>query len=121
MVRKAALIFPALALTGCMTSISGIREKSAQETVVSSRSVDEIERCIILSQPGGRTPYAVTVDGVRELTISQQDAGAVMLFQMKAVDGGTEVTFRRKGSLVNYDDAARACYGGGTRNSSIRE
>lgn len=99
-----------LALTGCTTSIAGIREKPAVETVVSPKSIDEIERCIVLSQPGGRTPYAVTTDGVRELTINQESAGAVMLFQMRPVGGGTEVTFRRKGGMVNFDDNARRCY-----------
>lgn len=102
-----------LLLAGCVTSLADIRQKQAQETVVSSKPVEEIERCIVLSQPGGRTPYAATVDGVRELTISQEGAGAVMLFQMRPVTGGTEVTFRRKGALVNYDDAARRCYGDG--------
>lgn len=117
MVRKAALVSICALVSGCMTSISGIRAKAIQETVLTKSSIDEIERCIILSQPGGRTPYAVTVDGIRELTIVQQDAGAVMLFQMRPINGQTEVVFRRKGALVNYDDAARACYGGGSRGS----
>jgi hypothetical protein len=109
--RIAALVL-ILALGGCATSMAAIQDKPAQEVRVSPRSIDEIERCIILSQPGLRTPYAQTVNGVREITISQQDAGAVMFFAMRAVPGGTEVTFRRKGALVNYDDKARACYGG---------
>lgn len=103
-------LLASLALCGCMTSIHGIRTKAVQEVVISTRSIDQIERCIILSQPGGRSPYAMTIDGVRELTISQESAGAVMLFQMRPVPQGTEVTFRRKGALVNYDDQARACY-----------
>ena len=97
-------------LGGCATSMSAIRDKPVQEVVVSPRSIEEIERCIVLSQPGLRTPFATTVNGVRELTINQQDAGAVMLFTMRPVSNGTEVTFRRKGPLVNYDDKARACY-----------
>ena len=104
------LIILALACSGCMTSMAGIRGKAVQETVVSTKSIEQIERCIVLSQPGERTPYAVTVDGVRELTINQESAGAVMLFQMRAVAEGTEVTFRRKGALVSHDDKARACY-----------
>ena len=108
--RLAAPVF-ALACSGCMTTMAGIREKAVQEVAVSPKSIDIIERCIVLSQPGGRTPYAVTVDGVRELTINQESAGAVMLFQMRTVAAGTEVTFRRKGALVSHDDKARACYG----------
>lgn len=106
------LILPllALVLTGCATSMADIREKPVVETVVSSKSAEEIERCIVLSQPGTRTPYAATVDGVREVTINQEGAGAVMIFQIRPVAGGSEVTFRRKGALVNFDDDARRCY-----------
>jgi len=102
--------FGLLALCGCATSMSAIQTKPIQETVVSPRSIADIEHCIIASQPGGRTPFAQTVDGVRELTINQDAAGAVMFFAMRPVASGTEVTFRRKGALVNYDDQARACY-----------
>jgi hypothetical protein len=99
-----------LPLAGCATTMAGIREKPVQDVRLSPKPVDEIERCVVLSQPGDRSPYAVTVGGVRELTISQEGAGAVMLFQMRPTANGTEVTFRRKGALVNYDDEARACY-----------
>lgn len=104
------IIAAALVLSGCATSLSGIRNKAVQEVVTSPRSIEDIERCIVLSQPGGRTPYAVTVAGVRELTINQEAAGAVMLFQMRQVPEGTEVTFRRKGVFVSNDDAAKRCY-----------
>lgn len=107
---RAAIFLAAALLSGCATSMAGIRNKAVLEVVISPKSIDEIERCIVLSQPGGRTPYAVTVDGVRELTISQEAAGAVMLFQMRSTQGNTEVTLRRKGALVTHIDEAQRCY-----------
>lgn len=110
MVRKATVILLAPALASCMTSLSDIREKPAIETVRTTRAPSAVEECIILSQPGGRSPVVREVNGARELTITQESAGAVMHFTIRPVDGGSEVTFRRKGVLVNYDDDARRCY-----------
>lgn len=78
--------------------------------MVSTKSIAEIERCLVLSQPGVRAPYASDVGGGRDIVFSQEAAGAVMLFELRPVSAGTQVTFRRKSALVNFDDGARACY-----------
>lgn len=108
--RILSLVFVAL-LSGCATSLATIRDKSAVEVVTSPRSVQQIEECIRLSQPGERRVDAIDMAGAREVTIWQAEAGMVMHFRLVPTTAGTEVTFRRKGGLVNYDDQARACYG----------
>lgn len=100
------------ALSSCATSLATIRDKPAVEAVTSTRTVQQIEECIRLSQPGERRVDAIDMSGAREVTIWQAEAGMVMHFRLVPTTAGTEVTFRRKGGLVNYDDQARACYGG---------
>lgn len=104
------IVVVALPLAACATSMASLSTREAQEVVVSPKSVAEIERCLVLSQPGVRTPYAADVDGGRDVTFMQEGAGAVMLFELRPLTTGTQVTFRRKSSFVNFDDDARACY-----------
>lgn len=108
--QRASVIGVLALVGGCTTSLSAIRTKPAADSFQSSKSISAIVACVRASQPGDRSVQSFEEAGATEVVIIQESAGAVMHLRLTAITSGTDVVFRKKGSLVNYDDQVRACY-----------
>lgn len=110
--RKISLVLlTLLALPGCVTSMSDIRDREVQDDIVTERALPAVRECLITELSTGKTPF-VNGDDIRtEITFSTEQAGFIFHYTLTAVDGGTRVQARRKNNIANGFNLGRQCYG----------
>jgi hypothetical protein len=109
-VMRYLILIVAFALSGCVTTLSDIREREVQDDVVTARALPEVRDCLLQTVSYGRTPI-VTGNGDRtEIVFQTGAAGAIFHYVLTATDSGTRVEARRKNNIADGFNAGRACY-----------
>lgn len=100
----------ALALAGCVTTLSDIREREVQDDIVTARELAEVRDCLLQTVSYGRTPIVTGNADRTEIVIQTGAAGAIFHYVLTATDTGTRVEARRKNNIADGFNAGRTCY-----------
>ena len=108
---RSFVIAAVIPLTACMTSMTDLRTREVQDDVVTARTLEAVQQCLLTELASmGRQPFVNEVNGSTEVAFSTTDAGVIFHYTLTDAANGTRVQARRKNTIANGFDDARECY-----------
>lgn len=105
-----AITLAAIGLSACTTPMNDIAAREVQDDVVVARPLAAVRDCLVSTLADLRTPVETGDDRSKVVAFSSAQAGMIFHYSLTSVDGGTRVQARRKNSIADGFNKARACY-----------